>query len=69
MDFEKGYVYELMDKGGPTDNRQPYFREAVDEMMRSRILCAKANAVMPDDPSYVSFLEELFGRKLDDVHL
>ena len=24
MDFEKGYVYELMDKGGPTDNRQPY---------------------------------------------
>lgn len=26
MDFEKGYVYELMDKGGPTDNRQPYFR-------------------------------------------
>ena len=48
MDFEKGYVYELMDKGGQTDNRQPYFREAVDEMMRSRILCAKANAVMPD---------------------
>ena len=38
-------------------------------MMRSRILCAKANAVMPDDPSYVSFLEELFGRKLDDVRI
>ena len=22
-----GYVYRLMDQGGPTDNREPYFRE------------------------------------------
>ena len=34
MDYESGYVYELMDKGGPTDNRESYFKEAVDEMMR-----------------------------------
>ena len=33
MDFETGYVYKLMDQGGPTDNREPYFKEAVDEMM------------------------------------
>ena len=23
MDYEKGYVYELMDRGGPTDTRCP----------------------------------------------
>ena len=69
MDYKKGYVYELMDKGGPTDIRKPYFQEAVDEMMRARTLCAKANAKMPNDPSYVADLEELFGRKLEDVRI
>lgn len=67
MEYKKGYVYKRMDEGGPTDNREPYFKEAVEEMMRSRVLCAKANAAMPDDPSYVGYLEELFGRKLDGV--
>lgn len=38
-------------------------------MMRARKLCAIANAKMPDDESYVSDLEELFGRKLDDVRI
>ena len=33
MDYEAGYVYDLMEKGGPTDVREPYFKEAVDEMM------------------------------------
>ena len=69
MDHGKGYVYELMDQGGPTDNREPYFREAVEEMMRSRTLCVRANAMLPDDPGYVACLEELFGRKLDDVRI
>ena len=69
MDYKAGYVYELMENGGPTDVREPYFKEAVDEMMRARTLCAKANACMPDDPAYVSYLEELFGRKLDDVRI
>ncbi|WP_242838275.1 hypothetical protein [Ruminococcus flavefaciens] len=69
MEYDKGYVYELMDKGGPTRVTEPYFKEAVDEMMRARTLCAKANAVLPDDPSYVGFLEELFGRKLDNVRI
>lgn len=69
MDYKKGYVYELMDKGGPTDIREPYFKEAVDEMMRARTLCAKANAKMPDDPTYVADVEELFGRKLEDVRI
>ena len=41
MDYGKGYVFELMEKGGPTDVREPYFKEAVDEMM-----CAKAAAVL-----------------------
>ena len=41
--------------------------EAVQEMMRARKLCAIANAKMPDDESHVQDLEELFGRKLDDV--
>ena len=69
MDYKKGYVYELMDQGGPTDCTESYFKEAVDEMMRARTLCAKANSVMPDDASYVKYLEELFGRKLDDVRI
>ena len=69
MDYEKGYVYQLMDQGGPTDNREPYFKEAIDEMMRARTLCAKANAALPDDPAYVEYLEELFDRKLDDVRI
>lgn len=37
MDYPEGYVFELMEKGGPTDNREPYFMEAVDEMMRARV--------------------------------
>ena len=69
MDYESGYVYELMEQGGPTDVREPYFKEAVDEMMRARTLCAKANACMPDDPAYVLYLEELFEQKLDDVRI
>ena len=69
MDYTQGYVYELMEQGGPTDIREPYFKEAVSEMMRARKLCAIANAKMPDDESYVSDLEELFGRKLDDVRI
>ena len=69
MDYTPGYVYELMENGGPTDVREPYFKEAVDEMMRARKLCAIANAKMPDDESYVSDLEELFDRKLDDVRI
>ena len=30
MDYKEGYVYDLMDQGGPTDNREPYFKEAVE---------------------------------------
>lgn len=69
MEYKKGYVYELMDRGGPIDVRESYFKEAVEEMMRARTLCQKANATLPDDPSYVQYLEELFGRKLDDVRI
>lgn len=69
MEYKKGYVYELMDRGGPTDVCESYFKEAVEEMMRARTLCQKANATLPDDPSYVQYLEELFGRKLDDVRI
>ena len=28
MDYEAGYVYKLMDQGGPTDNRQPQYTVA-----------------------------------------
>jgi len=69
MKYEKGDVYQLMNQGGPTDVREDYFKEAVDEMLRARTLCAKANAILPDDPSYIGYLEELFGRKLDDVRI
>ncbi|MGI6057739.1 MAG: DapH/DapD/GlmU-related protein [Bilifractor sp.] len=69
METKKGYVFELMRSGGPTDNREPYFKDAVEEMMRARTLCAKANACLPNDPTYVTYLEELFGRKLDDVRI
>ena len=44
MEYEKGYVYELMENGGPTYVTEPYFMEAAQEMMRARTLCAKANA-------------------------
>ena len=53
-----------MDQGGPTDTREAYFKEASEEMIRARTLCAKANAVLLDDPSYMTYLEELFGRDL-----
>lgn len=69
MEYKAGHVFELMEKGGPTDVREPYFQEAVDEMMRARTLCAKANACMPDDMNYIQYLEQLFGRKLDDVRI
>ena len=69
MEYEKGYVYELMDKGGPTDCRESYFKEASDEMIRARTLCAKANAKLPNDPTYVQDLEELFGRKIDGIRI
>ena len=69
MEYEKGYVYKLMDEGGPTDVRESYFKEAGEEMIRARTLCAKANAILPDDPSYMQYLEELFGRDLSDVRI
>lgn len=69
MEEKSGYVYELMNQGGPTDTRESYFKEAVDEMMRARTLCARANATLPDDPSYMQYLEELFGRSLSDVRI
>ena len=69
MEYPQGYVYELMDNGGPTVVTEPYFMEAAQEMIRARTLCAKANATLPDDPSYVKYLEELFDRKLDDVRI
>lgn len=69
MNYEKGYVYQLMNQGGPTSVKESYFAEAAEEMMRSRVLCAKANAILPDDSSYVNYLEELFGRKLEDVRI
>lgn len=69
MEYKPGYVYELMDKGGPTDVREEYFKEAVSEMMRARTLCAKANAKLPDNPDYVKDLEELFGQSLSDVRI
>ena len=69
MKYEKGYVYNLMDKGGPTDVREEYFKEAVDEMMRSRVLCHKANTLSPDDVKCNEYLEELFGRKLDNIRI
>ncbi len=69
MNYQKGYVYELMSNGGPTDVREPYFKEAVEEMMRARKLCQLANETPIDDPKYVTYLEELFLRKLDDVRI
>lgn len=69
MNYKKGYVYELMDQGGPTNCKEEYFKEAGEEMIRARTLCAKANAVLPDDPSYVQYLEELFHRPLSDVRI
>ena len=69
MNYQKGYVYELMSNGGPTDVREPYFKEAVEEMMRARKLCQLAKETPIDDPKYVTYLEELFQRKLDDVRI
>lgn len=67
--YPKSYVYDLMDAGGPTDCTEPYFKEASAEMIRARTLCAKANAVLPENPDYVKYLEELFGRSLDGIRI
>ena len=29
MDYEKGYVFDLMEQGGPTDVREPCFQGGV----------------------------------------
>jgi len=69
MEYGKGYVYKLMDQGGPTNTRESYFNEAALEMLRSRDLCHKANLKSPLDKSYINDLEELFHRKLDDIRI
>lgn len=69
MENREGYVYDLMDQGGPTDVNEAYFKEATEEMIRARTLCAKANAILPNDNTYVKYLEELFGRSLEDVRI
>ena len=69
MNYEKGYVYKLMDQGGPTDVREPYFKEASEEMIRARRLCQLANETPIDNPEYVKYLEELFNRKLDGIRI
>lgn len=69
MENKEGYVYDLMDQGGPTDVNEAYFKEATEEMTRARTLCAKANAILPNDNTYVKYLEELFGRSLEDVRI
>ena len=69
MEYEKGYVYILMDQGGPTDVRESYFKEASDEMIRARRLCQLANETPIDNPEYIKYLEELFDRKLDDIRI
>ena len=69
MKYEKGYVYKLMDEGGPTDVRESYFKEASDEMIRARRLCQLANETPINDPKYIKYLEELFDRKLDGIRI
>lgn len=69
MEYEKGYVYKLMDEGGPTDVRESYFKEASDEMIRARRLCQLANETPINDPKYIKYLEELFDRKLDGIRI
>ena len=27
MEYKKGYVFDLMEQGGPTDVREPYFKD------------------------------------------
>lgn len=36
VNYEKGYVYKLMDQGGPTDVIESYFKEASEKMIRSK---------------------------------
>ena len=63
----RGLVFEIMDRGGPTDDREAYVKEAAEEIIRSRSLCHKANMLDPSDPSLPRLWEELFQRKLEEV--
>ena len=63
----KGIVFDIMDKGGPTDGCEAYVEDAAMEINRSKSLCHKANMTDPTDLSYRKYLEELFLCKLDDV--
>ena len=69
MSYPKGYVFELMEKGGPTDVREEYFGEAIAEMERSRDLCQKANKMPVLDLTYHEYFEELFHTKFKDVKI
>lgn len=63
----RGIIFQIMDNGGPTDDREAYIEDAAAEINRSKSLCHKANMTDPTDLSYRTYLEELFQRKLDDV--
>ena len=63
----QGIIFKIMDQGGPTDDREAYVEDAVDEIVRSRSLCHQANMLAPADPSFAQIWEQLFQCKLEDV--
>lgn len=45
MEYKQGFVYEIMDNGGPTNCKEEYFKESSEAMIRLRALFFKANNV------------------------
>ena len=60
-------VFEIMDQGGPTDDREAYVADAAAEIARSRSLCHRINLLDPGDPDRMELLEQLFQRRLEEV--
>ena len=68
MAIKEDGVYKKIDQG-LFDQRDPEFKEAVDEMVRSHALSIKISAMHPTDEGYQELLEELFQQKLEKVSI
>ena len=45
MEYEKGYVYKLMDQGGPTNCKERYFKEASEEIWKKCVYQSFSNFI------------------------
>ncbi len=58
--------FEVVDKYGTARDDEPYFEDALKEIIRSHELSLKISAKKPTDPDYRDLLNELFQNEIDE---